>query len=41
VIVVKTDSIYERSTDSASWERLIEMLFEAKGVTMPGPYPWR
>lgn len=22
------------------WDRMIELLFEAKGVEMPGPHPW-
>jgi CubicO group peptidase (beta-lactamase class C family) len=40
VIAHKTHNIYGRSTSSASWQRIIELLFEAKGVKMAGPYPW-
>jgi CubicO group peptidase (beta-lactamase class C family) len=41
VLAHKTHNIYRRSTRWESFERIIELLFEAKGVTMPGPYPWR
>ena len=40
VIAHKTNSVYGRSTSSQSWNRMVELLFEAKGVQMPGPYPW-
>lgn len=40
VIAHKTHNIYGRSTTSATWQRIIELLFEAKGVTLDGPYPW-
>lgn len=40
VVAHKTHNIYGRSTRSESWQRIIELLFEAKGVKMPGPYPW-
>ena len=41
VIAHKTNSVYGRTTSWESWERMIELLFEARGVEMPGPYPWR
>jgi CubicO group peptidase (beta-lactamase class C family) len=41
VLAHKTHNIYRRSTRWESFERIIELLFEAKGVTMPGPYPWQ
>jgi CubicO group peptidase (beta-lactamase class C family) len=40
VIAHKTNSVYGRTTSWASWQRLIELLFEARGVEMPGGYPW-
>jgi len=40
VIAHKTNNIYGRSTTTGSWQRIIELMFEAKGVNMPGPYPW-
>jgi CubicO group peptidase (beta-lactamase class C family) len=40
VIAHKTHNVYGRSTRSESWQRIIELMFEAKGVKMPGPYPW-
>lgn len=40
VVAHKTHNIYGRSTRAESWQRIIELLFEAKGVKMPGPYPW-
>ena len=40
VLAHKTHNIYRRRTAWASVERIIELLFEAKGVEMPGPYPW-
>jgi CubicO group peptidase (beta-lactamase class C family) len=40
VVAHKTHNIYGRATSSASWQRIIELLFEAKGVKMAGPYPW-
>ena len=41
VLAHKTNNVYGRTTSWASYERLIELLFEAKGVEMEGPYPWR
>jgi CubicO group peptidase (beta-lactamase class C family) len=41
VIAHKTHNIYQRTTSWASWERFIELIFEAKGVRMEGSYPWR
>lgn len=40
VVAHKTNNVYGRTTSWESWERIIELLFEAKGVKMPGPYPW-
>jgi CubicO group peptidase (beta-lactamase class C family) len=40
VVAHKTHNIYGRSTSPASWQRIIELLFEAKGVKMTDPYPW-
>ncbi len=41
VIAHKTHNIYQRTTSWASWERFIELIFEAKGVQIEDPYPWR
>lgn len=40
VIAHKTHNVYQRTTSWESYERIMELLFEAKGVKMPGPYPW-
>ncbi len=40
VIAHKTNSVYSRTTSWSSYERFIELLLEAKGVEMAGPYPW-
>ena len=40
VVAHKTHNIYGRATSTASWQRIIELLFEAKGVKMTEPYPW-
>jgi len=40
VLAHKTNNIYQRRTSWTSVERIIELLFEARGVTMPGPFPW-
>jgi CubicO group peptidase (beta-lactamase class C family) len=40
VVAHKTHNIYGRSTSAASWQRIIELLLEAKGVKMTEPYPW-
>jgi CubicO group peptidase (beta-lactamase class C family) len=40
VIAHKTHNVYQRATSWAMYERILELLFEAKGVAMPGPYPW-
>src|SRR5262245_3812005 len=40
VVAHKTHNIYGRTTNAESWQRIIELLFEAKGVKMPGAYPW-
>lgn len=40
VVAHKTHNIYGRSTSSQSWQRIIELLFEARGVKVPGAYPW-
>ena len=41
VLAHKTHNIYQRPTREESFERIVELLFEAKGVAMPGPYPWK
>jgi CubicO group peptidase (beta-lactamase class C family) len=40
VLAHKTHNIYRRTTSWESYERIMELLFEAKGVAMPGPFPW-
>ena len=40
VVAHKTHNIYGRSTSGASFQRIIELLFDAKGVKMTDPYPW-
>ncbi|MBT8396786.1 MAG: beta-lactamase family protein [Gemmatimonadetes bacterium] len=40
VIAHKTNSVYGRTTSWASYERFIELIFEAKGVQLKEPYPW-
>jgi CubicO group peptidase (beta-lactamase class C family) len=41
VLAHKTHNIYQRATSGESFDRIVELLFEAKGVAMPGPYPWK
>lgn len=41
VIAHKTHNIYRRTTRWESYERIMELLFQAKGVSMPGPFPWK
>ncbi len=40
VVAHKTNSVYQRTTTWESYERILELLLEAKGVKMFGPYPW-
>lgn len=40
VIAHKTNSVYGRTTSWSSWQRTIELLFDAKGVRPDGPWPW-
>lgn len=40
VVAHKTNSVYRRTTTWASWQRMLELLFEARGVEMEGSYPW-
>jgi CubicO group peptidase (beta-lactamase class C family) len=40
VVAHKTHNIYGRSTSTTSWQRIIELLLEAKGMKMTEPYPW-
>jgi CubicO group peptidase (beta-lactamase class C family) len=40
VIAHKTNSVYGRTTSWASWQRMIELLLDARGVGIDGPYPW-
>lgn len=41
VLAHKTNSAHGRTTSWDSFERMIELLFEAKGVRLSGPYPWQ
>lgn len=41
VIAHKTNRAYRRTTSWDSYERFIELIFEAKGVEMAAPFPWR
>jgi len=41
VIAHKTNDIYQRETSWESYERIIELLFEARGMELTGSYPWR
>ncbi len=40
VIAHKTHNVYRRTTSWDSWHRMLELLLNARGVEMPGPYPW-
>lgn len=40
VVAHKTHSVYGRTTSWESWQRMLELLFEARGVEMAGPWPW-
>jgi hypothetical protein len=40
VVAHKTNNVYQRTTSWESYERILELLLEAKGVKLPGPYPW-
>lgn len=40
VVAVKTNSIYGRTMSWESWQRMLELLFEARGVA-PSAWPWR
>ncbi len=40
VIAHKTNAVYSRTTSRESWNRMIELIFEARGIEMQGPYPW-
>lgn len=40
VVALKTNNVYRRTTSWQSYERILELLLEAKGVKMPGRYPW-
>lgn len=40
VVAHKTHNVYGRRTASESWERIVELMMEAKGVKLAGPYPW-
>lgn len=41
VIAHKTNNVYQRETSWESWEGIIELLLEARGVEITGLYPWR
>ena len=40
VVAVKTHSVYGRTMSWESWQRTLELLFEARGVAPPA-WPWR
>ncbi|HSM04036.1 MAG TPA: serine hydrolase [Longimicrobiales bacterium] len=40
VVAVKTNSVYSRTTSWESWHRLLELLFDARGIRVGGPWPW-
>ena len=40
VVAHKTNNVYGRQTGTESWQRIMELVLEAKGVKMSGPYPW-
>ena len=40
VIAHKTNSVYSRTTSWQSWQRMMELLLEAKGLAMTSSYPW-
>lgn len=40
VVAHKTNRVYRRTTSWDSWQRMIELLLEARSVEMTGPYPW-
>lgn len=40
VIAHKTNNVYRRTTSWGSWQRMVELVFDAKGVEMNGPFPW-
>lgn len=39
VVAVKTNSVYGRTMSWESWQRMLELLFEARGVAPPA-WPW-
>ncbi len=41
VIAHKTNSVYGRTTSWSSYERLIELLFQARGIQVEGDFPWK
>ncbi|MDH5804496.1 MAG: beta-lactamase family protein [Gemmatimonadota bacterium] len=41
VIAHKTNSIYRRTTSWESWQRMVEIILEAKGIETEGPFPWQ
>lgn len=40
VIAHKTNSVYRRTTSWDSWQRMLELILEARGQEPSGPYPW-
>jgi CubicO group peptidase (beta-lactamase class C family) len=40
VIAHKTNSAYRRTTSWESWQRMLELILEARGAEMEGPWPW-
>ncbi len=41
VIAHKTNSIYERTTSWEAYERMLELLLDARGVAPEGGWPWK
>ena len=40
VVAHKTNNVYGRETSWESWQRIIELVMEAKGAKLSAPYPW-
>lgn len=40
VVAHKTNSVYRRTASWESWERMLELILEARGVEMDGTWPW-
>jgi CubicO group peptidase (beta-lactamase class C family) len=40
VVAHKTNSVYRRTTSWESWQRMLELVLEARGEAPAGSYPW-